>query len=69
MIAPACYRRNDVALIARRLMSTGRAPLSELEALLPLYREAARLRDEKEAAGIYGLCIVTDDAARKVSSR
>jgi DNA-binding MarR family transcriptional regulator len=36
MIAPACYRRNDVALIAKRLMSMGRAPQSELEAYLPL---------------------------------
>jgi hypothetical protein len=36
MIAPACYRRNDVALIAQRSMSMGVAPQSELEAFLPL---------------------------------
>ena len=32
------------------------------------YAEAAKLMDEKEAAGVYGLCIVTDEAARKVSN-
>ena len=36
MIAPTCYRRNDVALIAQRARSMGRAPQSELEAFLPL---------------------------------
>ena len=33
------------------------------------YAEAAQLRDEKESAGVYGLCIVTDEAAGKVNSR
>lgn len=33
------------------------------------YAEAAQLRDEKEAAGVYGLCIVTDEAASKVGTR
>jgi hypothetical protein len=36
MIAPDCYRRNDVALIAKRSMSIGVAPQSELEGFLPL---------------------------------
>lgn len=30
------------------------------------YAAAAKLMAEKEAAGVYGLCIVTDDAAAKV---
>ena len=33
------------------------------------YTEAARLLDEKEAAGVYGLCIVTDEAADRVKTR
>lgn len=32
------------------------------------YRSAVQLLAEKEAAGVYGLCIVTDDAARRVGS-
>jgi hypothetical protein len=36
MIGPACYRRNDVALIAKRARSIGAAPRSELEEFLPL---------------------------------
>ncbi|MEP7148069.1 MAG: hypothetical protein ABI857_04235 [Acidobacteriota bacterium] len=31
------------------------------------YEAAARLMTEKEAAGVYGLCIVTDDAAANVA--
>ena len=30
------------------------------------YSAAAKLMAEKEAAGVYGLCIVTDDAAANV---
>ncbi len=30
------------------------------------YEEAAKLMSEKEAAGVYGLCIVTDEAASRV---
>ncbi len=30
------------------------------------YEAAAKLMSEKEAAGVYGLCIVTDDAASRV---
>lgn len=30
------------------------------------YSAAAKLMSEKEAAGVYGLCIVTDDAAANV---
>jgi hypothetical protein len=32
------------------------------------YRSAVQLLAEKEAAGVYGLCIVTDDAARRIGS-
>ncbi len=32
------------------------------------YPEAAKLMGEKVAAGVYGLCIVTDEAASKVSN-
>ena len=31
------------------------------------YDAAAKLMIEKEAAGVYGLCIVTDDTAKRVS--
>jgi hypothetical protein len=31
------------------------------------YAAAVKLMTEKEAAGVYGLCIVTDDAASKVA--
>ncbi len=30
------------------------------------YAAAAKLMAEKEAAGVYGLCIVTDEAARRI---
>ena len=30
------------------------------------YASAAKLMAEKEAAGVYGLCIVTDEAARRI---
>ena len=30
------------------------------------YDAAAKLMDEKEAAGVYGLCIVTDEAAKRM---
>ena len=30
------------------------------------YAEAAKLMGEMEAAGVYGLCIVTDEAASRV---
>jgi hypothetical protein len=30
------------------------------------YAEAAAMLVEKEAAGVYGLCIVTDEAARRM---
>ena len=30
------------------------------------YAEAARMMIEKEAAGVYGLCILTDEAAARV---
>ena len=32
------------------------------------YAEAIKLLAEKEAAGVYGLCIVTDEAATRVGS-
>lgn len=32
------------------------------------YAAAVKLLEEKEAAGVYGLCIVTDDVAAKVKS-
>jgi len=32
------------------------------------YSAAAKLLTEKEAAGVYGLCIVTDDAAARINS-
>ena len=31
------------------------------------YDAAVKLLEEKEAAGVYGLCIVTDEVASKVS--
>jgi len=31
------------------------------------YAAAVKLLEEKEAAGVYGLCIVTDEAASRVS--
>lgn len=31
------------------------------------YSAAAKLMSEKEAAGVYGLCIVTDEAAERVA--
>ena len=30
------------------------------------YHEAAKLMAEKDAAGVYGLCIITDEAASRV---
>ena len=30
------------------------------------YHDAAKLMAEKEAAGVYGLCIITDEAASRV---
>ena len=30
------------------------------------YHAAAKLMSEKEAAGVYGLCIVTDEAAARI---
>jgi hypothetical protein len=33
------------------------------------YSAAAKLMTEKEAAGVYGLCIVTDEAAANVAHR
>ncbi len=33
------------------------------------YDAAIKLMTEKEAGGVYGLCIVTDEAARRVNSR
>ena len=33
------------------------------------YSEAAALLKEKEAAGVYGLCIVTDEAAERINKR
>jgi hypothetical protein len=32
------------------------------------YDDAAKLMAEKEAAGVYGLCIITDEAAGRVCS-
>lgn len=32
------------------------------------YHAAVKLRTEKEAAGVYGLCIVTDEAASHVAT-
>ncbi len=32
------------------------------------YHVAAKLMSEKEAAGVYGLCIITDEAASRISS-
>ena len=31
-----------------------------------IYTAAAKLLAEKEAAGVYGLCIVTDEAAKRI---
>ncbi len=31
------------------------------------YEAAAKLMSEKEASGVYGLCIVTDEAASRVN--
>ncbi len=31
------------------------------------YPTAVKLMSEKEAAGVYGLCIVTDDAASRIN--
>ena len=31
------------------------------------YADAACLLSEKEAAGVYGLCIITDEAARRLN--
>jgi hypothetical protein len=36
------------------------------EASALTYAEAVKLLTEKEAGGVYGLCIVTDDAARRI---
>ena len=33
------------------------------------YISAAKLMSEKDAAGVYGLCIVTDEAAMRIRSR
>jgi len=33
------------------------------------YTSAAKLMSEKEAAGVYGLCIVTDEAAIRIKPR
>jgi hypothetical protein len=30
------------------------------------YHDAVKLMSEKEAAGVYGLCIVTDEAAARI---
>ncbi|HUR99639.1 MAG TPA: hypothetical protein VMZ26_16355 [Pyrinomonadaceae bacterium] len=32
------------------------------------YSDAVKLLSEKEAAGVYGLCIVTDEAAHRIKS-
>ena len=32
------------------------------------YREAVELLEEKERAGVYGLCIVTDETAERMPS-
>ena len=32
------------------------------------YHEAVKMMTDKEAAGVYGLCIVTDEAAARVRS-
>ena len=32
------------------------------------YHAAVKMMSEKEAAGVYGLCIVTDEAAARVKS-
>ena len=41
----------------------------ECEALGLTYTAAAKLMSEKEAAGVYGLCIVTDEAAIRIKPR
>ena len=33
------------------------------------YAEATKLLEEKDAAGVYGLCVVTDEVAKKVARR
>lgn len=33
------------------------------------YSAAIDLLDEKEAVGVYGLCIITDEAARRLKKR
>jgi hypothetical protein len=38
------------------------------EASALAYSEAVRLLSEKEAAGVNGLCIVTDEAAQRVNT-
>ena len=32
------------------------------------YRDAVAMLSEKEASGVYGLCIVTDEAAARINS-
>lgn len=33
------------------------------------YTDAVRILEEREAAGVYGLCIVTDEVAERLASR
>ena len=42
------------------------ASFDKCEASGLTYHAAATLMDEKEAAGVYGLCIVTDEAASRI---
>jgi len=54
---------SELALPRWSLVSFDRCEASGLA-----YAAAVKLMAEKEAAGVYGLCIVTDEAARKVNA-
>ena len=41
----------------------------ECEASGLTYAQAVALLEEKDAAGVYGLCIITDQAAAKITRR
>lgn len=53
--------RSELDLAQWSLVSFDKCEASGLS-----YDAAAKLMCEKEAAGVYGLCIVTDEAAAKV---
>ncbi len=56
--------RSDLDLPQWSLVSFDRCEASGLT-----YRAAIDLMAEKEAAGVYGLCIITNEAAGRVNTR